>query len=40
LLCLLLEPERRAPAEPTERPPLDDADRLVIGNLLARLRTP
>ncbi len=40
LLCLLLEPERRAPPEPAERPPLDDADRMVIANLLARLRPP
>jgi hypothetical protein len=40
LLCLLLEPERRAPAEPNERPPLDDADRAVIASLLARLHAP
>jgi uncharacterized protein DUF5681 len=40
LLCLLLEPERRTPPEPAERPPLDDADRIVIENLLARLRAP
>jgi hypothetical protein len=40
LLSLLLELERRTPPEPAERPPLDDADRLVIENLLARLRAP
>jgi hypothetical protein len=40
LLCLLLEYERRAPPEPAERPPLGDADRMVIENLLARLRAP
>jgi hypothetical protein len=40
LFGLLLELERRPPPEPAERPPLDDADRLVIENLLARLRAP
>jgi hypothetical protein len=40
LLDLVLEVERRTPPEPAERPPLDDADRIVIENLLASLRTP
>jgi hypothetical protein len=40
LLDLALELERRPPPEPAERPPLDDADRIVIENLLARLRAP
>jgi hypothetical protein len=38
LLELVLEFERGAPPKLTERPPLDDADRSVIENLLARLR--
>jgi hypothetical protein len=40
LLDLALELERRTPPEPAERPPLDDADKIVIENLLARLRAP
>jgi hypothetical protein len=36
----VLELERRTPPEPAERPPFDDADRIVIDNLLASLRTP
>jgi Family of unknown function (DUF5681) len=38
LLALMFELERRSPAEPTERPPFEEADKLVIENLLARLR--
>ena len=34
------ELERRAPTEPAERPPLDEADQAVVENLLARLRAP
>jgi hypothetical protein len=37
-LGLLLELERRPPPEPAERPPFEEADRMVIANLLARLR--
>ncbi len=40
MLSLLLDIERRLPAEPVERPPLEEADKLVIENLLARLRAP
>ena len=40
LFGLLLEFERRPPPEPAERPPLDEADRIVIESLLARLRAP
>jgi hypothetical protein len=38
LLGLMLEIERRTALEPAERPPFDAADKLVIENLLARLR--
>lgn len=38
LLGVLLETERRPPVEPGGRPPLEEADGLVIENLLARLR--
>jgi Family of unknown function (DUF5681) len=38
LLALVLELDRRSPAEPTERPPLEEADQLVVENLLARFR--
>jgi hypothetical protein len=37
LLGLLLELERRAPPEPGERPPSEEADRIVIERLRARL---
>jgi hypothetical protein len=40
VLDLLNEIERRPPPEPIERPPLDEADRTIIANLLARLRAP
>ena len=40
LFDLALALERHTPPEPAERPPLDDADRIVIENLLARLRAP
>ncbi len=40
LLDLALELERRPPPAPAERPPLDAADRIVIENLIARLRAP
>jgi hypothetical protein len=40
LLDLALELDRRTPPEPAERPPFDDADRIVIENLLAWLRAP
>jgi len=38
LFGLLLELERRSPPEPAERPPIEEADRIVIESLLARLR--
>ena len=38
LLGMLLDGERRAPPAPDERPPLGAADKLVIENLLKRLR--
>jgi Family of unknown function (DUF5681) len=38
MLGLLLEIERKPPAEPAQRPPLEEADKLVIADLLARLR--
>ena len=38
MLGLLVEIERRPPTEPAERPPFDAADKLVIENLLTRLR--
>jgi hypothetical protein len=40
MLGLLLEIERRPPAEPAARPALDAADKAVIENLLVRLREP
>jgi hypothetical protein len=40
VLDLLREIERRTPPEPAERPPLAAAHKLVIDNLLARLRAP
>jgi hypothetical protein len=40
LLGVMLELERRAPPEPGEPPAFDAADKAVIANLLARLRTP
>jgi len=39
LLGMLLDGERRAPPAPDERPPLGAADKLVIENLLKRLRS-
>jgi hypothetical protein len=38
VLDILMQHERRAEAEPAERPPLQEADRLVIENFLAGLR--
>jgi hypothetical protein len=38
VLDQLNEIERRGPLEPAERPPLDEDDRTIIANLLARLR--
>ncbi len=40
LLGVMLELERRAPPDPGEPPAFDAADKAVIANLLARLRTP
>ncbi len=40
VLDLLSQIERRTPPEPAERPPLAAADKLVIDNLLARLKAP
>jgi hypothetical protein len=40
VLDLLWQVERRTAPEPAERPSLEAADKLVIDNLLARLRAP
>jgi Family of unknown function (DUF5681) len=40
ILGLLLQTERRLPAEPGERPPREEADKLVVESMLARLRAP
>lgn len=40
MLGLLLETERRPAAMPDGPPPREEADKLVIENLLARLRAP
>jgi Family of unknown function (DUF5681) len=40
IIGLFLETERRPAAEPADRPVRDAADKLVIENLLARLRAP
>jgi hypothetical protein len=40
VLNLVQELERRAPPEPDEPRSYDEADRLVIANVLARLRAP